>query len=145
MHFWNQTNSALVKESFRVTGLMKLRLLLASMQIFWERGFSPVEYARQNAKNRKINDLKGARMSRHYQVEAHMSLTGSNADNRILVKPSEQGAAIWLFIQRRSWKKRRTRCQCTRFERKMPWRCLDKAADDLMANAGHSLVVMRNQ
>ena len=29
-------------------------------------------------------------MSRHYQVESHMSLTGSNADNRILVKPSEQ-------------------------------------------------------
>ena len=33
-------------------------------------------------------------MSRHYQVEAHMSMTGSNADNWILVKPSEQGVAI---------------------------------------------------
>lgn len=33
-------------------------------------------------------------MSRHYQVEAQMSMTGSNADNRILVRPSEQGSAI---------------------------------------------------
>ena len=33
-------------------------------------------------------------MSRHIQVESGMSLTGSNADNRVLVKPSEQGAAI---------------------------------------------------
>lgn len=55
---------------------------------------SPVEYAREYAKNRKIRGLKGAKMSRHYQVESHMSLTGSNADNRILVKPSETGAAI---------------------------------------------------
>ena len=55
---------------------------------------SPVEYARDYATNRKIRNVKGASMSRHYQVESHMSLTGSNADNRILVKPSEQGAAI---------------------------------------------------
>ncbi|MBK8557667.1 MAG: 4Fe-4S dicluster domain-containing protein [Lewinellaceae bacterium] len=55
---------------------------------------SPVEYARAYAKRRKITDKKMDNMSRHYQVESHMSLTGSNADNRILVKPSEQGAAI---------------------------------------------------
>ncbi|MFN4257309.1 MAG: TAT-variant-translocated molybdopterin oxidoreductase, partial [Saprospiraceae bacterium] len=55
---------------------------------------SPIEYARDYAKNRKLHDLRNARMSRHYQVESNMSLTGSNADNRILVKPSEQGAAI---------------------------------------------------
>ncbi|MCW5923886.1 MAG: Fe-S cluster-containing hydrogenase [Saprospiraceae bacterium] len=55
---------------------------------------SPVEYAREYAKKRKIRDVKGAKMSRHYQIESHMSLTGSNADNRILIKPSEMGAAI---------------------------------------------------
>lgn len=54
---------------------------------------SPLEFARDYMKNRRIN-LKNPRMSRHYQVESHMSLTGSNADNRILVKPSEQGGAI---------------------------------------------------
>jgi len=55
---------------------------------------SPVEYAREYAKNRKVRNVKGAKMSRHYQIESHMSLTGSNADNRILIKPSEMGAAI---------------------------------------------------
>lgn len=55
---------------------------------------SPVEYASGYAKGRKISDVANAKMSRHIQVENHMSLTGSNADNRVLVKPSEQGVAI---------------------------------------------------
>ncbi len=55
---------------------------------------SPIEYASAYAKGRKISDITKAKMSRHIQVENHMSLTGSNADNRILVKPSEQGVAI---------------------------------------------------
>jgi len=55
---------------------------------------SPLEQARSYVKGRKVVGAKGAKMSRHYQVESNMSLTGSNADNRILIKPSEQGAAI---------------------------------------------------
>ncbi len=55
---------------------------------------SPIEYAAAYAKKRKLSKAVKGEMSRHYQVESHMSLTGSNADNRILVKPSEQGAAI---------------------------------------------------
>ncbi|NJB85052.1 molybdopterin-containing oxidoreductase family iron-sulfur binding subunit [Lewinella marina] len=52
---------------------------------------SPVEYARQYATGRRSDS---GRMSRHIQVESHMSLTGSNADNRIMVKPSQQGQAL---------------------------------------------------
>lgn len=55
---------------------------------------SPVEYASDYAKTRVISDIDNAKMSFHVQIESHMSLTGSNADNRILVKPSEQGVAI---------------------------------------------------
>jgi len=54
---------------------------------------SPVEFARDYAAGRKI-DLKNPKMSHHIQVESGMTMTGSNADNRILVKPSETGAAI---------------------------------------------------
>ncbi len=54
---------------------------------------SPVEYAAQYASRRTV-DAATPQMNRHIQVESHMSLTGSNADNRILVKPSEQSAAI---------------------------------------------------
>ncbi len=54
---------------------------------------SPVQFAHDYAKNRKVTG-KGSKMSRHVQIESFMSLTGSNADNRILIRPSEQGAAI---------------------------------------------------
>ncbi len=33
-------------------------------------------------------------MSRHIQFESGMSITGSNADARIPIKPSEEGAAL---------------------------------------------------
>ena len=55
---------------------------------------SPVEYTQQYIKNRKIKDTSHAKMSWHVQIESGMSLTGSNADNRIMVKPSQQGVAI---------------------------------------------------
>ncbi|MBT8234186.1 MAG: TAT-variant-translocated molybdopterin oxidoreductase [Saprospiraceae bacterium] len=54
---------------------------------------SPIEFANQYIKNRKVSGPK-SKMSRHVQVESHMSMTGSNADYRILIKPSEQGEAI---------------------------------------------------
>ena len=40
---------------------------------------SPLEQARSYVKGRKVVGAKGAKMSRHYQVESNMSLTGSNA------------------------------------------------------------------
>jgi MoCo/4Fe-4S cofactor protein with predicted Tat translocation signal len=55
---------------------------------------NPVQQAHDYAKGRKVAGKKNAKMSRHYQVEGHMSLSGSNADNRILIRPSEMGAAI---------------------------------------------------
>jgi Fe-S-cluster-containing dehydrogenase component len=54
----------------------------------------PAKFASDFVKRRSITELGNISMSRLIQVEAGMSLTGSNADNRILVKPSEQGAAI---------------------------------------------------
>ena len=60
---------------------------------------SPVEYAHQYAKNRNVSKGAGAKMSRHIQVESGMSMTGSNADNRIMIKPSEQGAAIATLLE----------------------------------------------
>ena len=55
---------------------------------------SPTEYARKFISGRQIKDVDNPGMSRLVQVENHMSLTGTNADNRILVKPSHQGIAI---------------------------------------------------
>lgn len=53
---------------------------------------SPVEYTAKYAAGR---DLKsGRRMSRHYQLEAGLSLSGANADVRIPCKPSEETALL---------------------------------------------------
>ncbi len=61
---------------------------------------SPTEYSYNYAKNRVIKDVKNPKLSRLIALESGMSLTGSNADNRILIKPSEQGAAIaYLYNQ----------------------------------------------
>ncbi|ALD20320.1 TAT-variant-translocated molybdopterin oxidoreductase [Hymenobacter sp. DG25A] len=53
---------------------------------------SPVEFARQYVSNRKVSSDKKT-MSRHFQFESALSLTGSNADVRVPLKPSELGAA----------------------------------------------------
>lgn len=55
---------------------------------------APAKFAGDYVKMRQIKDIHSPKMSRHIQVENGMTLTGSNADNRILVKPSEQGVAI---------------------------------------------------
>ena len=49
----------------------------------WQGG----NFAAGYAKGRKP---KGGKMSRHIQFEANMTLTGGNADKRIIAKPSEQ-------------------------------------------------------
>lgn len=33
-------------------------------------------------------------MSRHYHLESRLSLTGSNADKRAVIKPSEEATAV---------------------------------------------------
>jgi len=54
---------------------------------------SPVEFAAGYAKNRKVSKEK-PEMSKHYHFEANLSLTGANADERFMIKPSEIGKAV---------------------------------------------------
>ncbi len=72
----------------------KAKVIVSVGADFLGTWISPIEYAADYSKNRRIPNHKKAKMSRHIQVESMMSLTGSNADNRILIKPSEQGSAI---------------------------------------------------
>jgi len=51
---------------------------------------SPSEFSAGFMKNRKVS-AKNPVMSKHYQVEGMMSMTGSNADERATCKPSEYG------------------------------------------------------
>ncbi len=58
---------------------------------------SPVEFSTQYAKNRKVVGDKPA-LSKHIQFESMMSLTGSNADDRYMHKPSETGAVALALL-----------------------------------------------
>ena len=55
---------------------------------------SPVEFSRQYTSKRNNTALEGKKMSRHIQFETGMSLTGTNADARLPLKPSEEGIAL---------------------------------------------------
>ncbi len=58
---------------------------------------SPVVFASQYAKNRRIQADKPA-MSRHFQFEGRYSMTGANADDRYVHKPSETGALALALL-----------------------------------------------
>ena len=52
------------------------------------------EFTSQYIANRNYKSLAKGKMSRHFQFEAGMSLTGTNADTRIPLKLSEEGPAL---------------------------------------------------
>ena len=60
---------------------------------FLNTWISPVEFTKQYIKNRKVSK-DHPKMSKHWQFESYMSVTGSNADKRITIKASEEGKAV---------------------------------------------------
>lgn len=54
---------------------------------------SPVEYTKRYTSARKLDEGQ-KEMLRHYQFESAMSLTGSNADVRFPIKPSEEDGVV---------------------------------------------------
>ncbi|TXK50746.1 4Fe-4S dicluster domain-containing protein [Pontibacter qinzhouensis] len=54
---------------------------------------APTPFAKQYIQNRKITK-ESAVMSRHYQFETILSLTGANADVRVPIKPSQEAALV---------------------------------------------------
>ncbi|MFT5859204.1 MAG: MoCo/4Fe-4S cofactor protein with predicted Tat translocation signal [Flavobacteriaceae bacterium] len=56
----------------------------------------PTQFSAQYAEGRNPD---GEWMSQHFQFESVMTLTGSNADTRGMIKPSEQGAVLALILK----------------------------------------------
>lgn len=52
------------------------------------------EHSQQYSALRNHKSLKNGKMSRHVQFESGLSMTGSNADARIAIKPSEEGPLL---------------------------------------------------
>ena len=58
---------------------------------------TPLEFARGYAQGRKI-DEKNPSISKHYQFESLLSMTGGNADERFTHRPSETGAVALALL-----------------------------------------------
>ena len=92
-------------------------------------------HARQYTQNRKPENGK---MSRHYQFESLLSVTGANADKRVPIKASHQGSYVTRLydILLKILNKKSIGSAKTQHDS-----LINKIANDLIANKGKSLVV----
>ncbi|MCL4281644.1 MAG: TAT-variant-translocated molybdopterin oxidoreductase [Flavobacteriales bacterium] len=78
------------KWAFPTYDLSKADVLVGIGADFLSNWGSTTEYTWQYASRRKPESAKeGSPMSRHWQFEARMSLTGANADRRVAARPSQ--------------------------------------------------------
>jgi molybdopterin-containing oxidoreductase family iron-sulfur binding subunit len=69
--------------------------VIVSLGADFLQDWTELSHSSQYSKNRNAD---AGKMSRHYQFEANMSLTGSNADYRTAIKSSEQGmVAVGIY------------------------------------------------
>ena len=96
---------------------------------------SPIEFTKQYAQTREVTEEK-REMSRHYQFESILSITGANADYRSQIKPSEEGAIVaqlYNLIAAKAGKASVTGGVDKQY--------VAKAAEELWANRGKAIVV----
>jgi molybdopterin-containing oxidoreductase family iron-sulfur binding subunit len=86
------------KESFGIAAVPSYRFDNADVIVSFGADFlanwiSPIEFAKQYAVGRKLDSGK-KKMSKHIQFEANLSVSGSNADKRYMMKPSQAGITV---------------------------------------------------
>lgn len=98
---------------------------------------SPVQFTAQYITNRKPENKK---MSRHFQIESLMSLTGSNADARFPINPAQEGVALMNLYNKVAAAVGQGQIPSVpAFD--VAGNSLDKIAAELVAAKGKSLVV----
>ncbi|MFP5042205.1 TAT-variant-translocated molybdopterin oxidoreductase [Parasediminibacterium sp. JCM 36343] len=95
---------------------------------------SPIEFAKQYSTGKKINESK-PEMSKHIHFESVSSLTGSNADERFLHRPSETGAIAVALLAAINGQ------AVSGIENAKLKEGIEKAAKELLAKRGEALVV----
>lgn len=71
----------------------KAEVIVSFSADFLQNWLSPIEFAHQYGVTRKLRDGKRT-LSKHYQFESMLSLSGANADSRHKIKPSQQSALV---------------------------------------------------
>jgi MoCo/4Fe-4S cofactor protein with predicted Tat translocation signal len=112
----------------------KAKVIVSLGADFLTTWLSPVEFAKQYSKGRKI-DEKNPQMSKHIQFETVASTTGYNADERYLHKPSETGAIAVALLNAINGQ------GATGIEDAELTKGIEKTAAALSANKGAALVV----
>ena len=97
---------------------------------------SPIENTKGYSETRKLNKGKKT-MSRHFQFESNLTLSGSNADYRTMIKPSQEGAVVANIYNAIAGKAGAPTVSAA----KMDQETIAKAANDLWSAKGKSLVV----
>ena len=112
----------------------KAKVIVSLGADFLGTWLSPIEFASQYAVGRKINE-KNPAMSRHFQFESILSLTGSNADERYIHRPSETGAVAVALLNAITGQ------GSSNISDAKLKAGIAKAASELSANKGSALVV----
>lgn len=114
----------------------KARTIVSFGADFLNNWLMHTEYVSQYAKNRKPT---GEWMSRHFQYEANLSLTGSNADVRVPLKPSDEGRALVALHNEVAGKTGGSSISVDTTD--LPMNAIKMTAKELASNRGQSLVV----
>ena len=108
---------------------------------FMGNWLSPVEFAGQYGQTRTVT-RENPVMSKHYHFEANLSLSGANADERYMVKPSEFGkVAVALFNEIASATGNNKVSADSKIANAEGAKAIAKIAKELLSHKGQSLVV----
>lgn len=118
----------------------KAHVIVSFSADFLGTWLSPIEFSKQYAKTRKVGSSKKT-MSRHFQFESTLTLTGANADYRVAIKPSQEGLVISKLYNLIASKAGKALLATPDIKVNH----LDLAATNLWENKGASLVVSNSQ
>ena len=113
----------------------KAKVIVSLGADFLGTWLSPTEFSNQYSQNRKVKTGK-VELSKHFQFEGMMSMTGSNADDRYTHKPSETGAVALALLAKLGGAVTAPSIADTKLSKG-----IDTAAAALAANKGAALVV----
>jgi len=140
--------SALIKANKNVFGksvvssydFSKAKTIVGVACDFLGTWLNPIEFAHQYSKTRKVS-RENLEMSKHYHFEANLSLTGANADERYMVKPSEFGKIIASLYNEVASATGNAKVSDGKIGNVEAAKAIVKAAKELLANRGKSIVV----
>ncbi|MGL6021572.1 MAG: TAT-variant-translocated molybdopterin oxidoreductase [Chitinophagaceae bacterium] len=124
------------KESYGISQLAnynfdKAKVIVSFGADFLGSWITPTRFSAQYVKNRK---LKEGQMSKHIQFESYMSISGANADERFVHRPSQLSQIVFALYNA-------LKGLPINIKEKKLKQAIEHAAGQLLENKGQSLVV----